>query len=186
MTPILIDGPAVEPVSPSEMRAYLRLDDGAEDDLVVALVKAARLSVEAASGRVLVESRWRIARDGWPESGLVPLPASPLIAVERVRVVDRDGQAADVPADLYEADGLSDPPRVIVDPLAPEPGRARQGILIEVRAGYGATPESVPAPLRQAVRLLVARWFESRGDADPGPLPPDVWALVAPFRRMRL
>jgi len=32
--PVLIAGPAVEPVSLAEMRAYLRLDDGAEDDLV--------------------------------------------------------------------------------------------------------------------------------------------------------
>ncbi len=40
MVPIAIDGPAVEPVSIAEMRAYLRLDDGAEDELVAALVKA--------------------------------------------------------------------------------------------------------------------------------------------------
>ena len=57
---------------------------------------------------------------------------------------------------------------------------------MEVRAGYGATAEDVPAPLRQAVRLIVARWFENRGDADPGPAPPDVMALVAPFRRVRI
>ena len=186
MTPILIDGPAVEPVSPADMRAYLRLDDGAEDDLLAALIKAARLQVEAVAGRVLADSRWRIALDRWPEDRVVHLPVSPLIAVERLRVFDRDGQAADVPPSFFEADALSDPPCVIVDPRAPEPTRARQGVSIEVRAGYGATPESVPEPLRQAVRLLVARWFENRGDADPGPPPPDVLALVAPFRRMRL
>jgi uncharacterized phiE125 gp8 family phage protein len=186
MTPIPIDGPAVEPIGMPDMRAYLRLDDGAEDDLIAALVKTARVHVEAAAGRVLVESRWRMGLDAWPEGRVVPLPVSPLIAVERVRVFDRDGGAIDVPAGLYEADPFSDPPRLVVDPLAPEPGRRRQGVLIEVRAGYGATPESVPAPLRQAVRLLVARWFENRGDADPGPLPPDVLALVAPFRRMRI
>src|SRR3954447_14953218 len=186
MIPIPIEGPAVEPVSVPDMRAYLRLDDGAEDDLVAALVKAARLSVEALAGRVMLDSLWRIALDGWPESRVIPLPASPLLAVERVRVLDRDGQAADVPDGLYEAGALSDPPRVIVDPLAPEPGRPRKGIVIEVRAGYGATAETVPEPLRQAVRLLAARWFENRGDADPGPAPADVMALVAPFRRVRI
>ena len=186
MTPIPIDGPAVEPVGAPDMRAYLRLDDGADDDLIAALVRTARMHVEAAAGRVLVESRWRVGLDAWPEGRVVPLPVSPLIAVERVRVFDPDGGATDVPAGLYEADPFSDPPSLIVDPLAPEPGRGGQGVLIEVRAGFGATSESVPEPLRQAVRLLVARWFENRGDADPGPLPPDVWALVAPFRRMRI
>ena len=65
------------------MRAYLRLDDDAEDDLVAALVKAARLSVEALAGRVMIDSLWRIALDGWPESRVIPLPLSPLIAIER-------------------------------------------------------------------------------------------------------
>ena len=186
MTPIPMDGPAVEPVSAPDMRAYLRLDDGAEDELVAALIRAAGRAVEAAAGRVLIDSRWRLRLDGWPESGAIPLPVSPLIAVERVRVAGSDGQAIDVPASLYEADAASDPPRLIVDPRAPEPGQARGGVAIEVRAGFGATPESVPEPLRQATRLLVARWFENPGDAHPGPLPSDVQALVAPFRRMRL
>jgi uncharacterized phiE125 gp8 family phage protein len=97
MTPIPIDGPAVEPIGMPDMRAYLRLDDGAEDDLIAALVKTARVHVEAAAGRVLVESRWRMGLDAWPEGRVVPLPVSPLIAVERVRVFDRDGGAIDVP-----------------------------------------------------------------------------------------
>src|SRR5215207_8508801 len=103
MTPIPIDGPAVEPVSAPDMRAYLRLDDGAEDELVAALIRAARHVVDAAAGRVLIDSRWRIRLDGWPEGDAIPLPASPLIAVEHVRVTGSDGQASDVPASLYEA-----------------------------------------------------------------------------------
>ena len=54
MNPILITGPAVEPVTLAEMRAYLRLDDTAEDDLVAALVTTARQCVESASGRMLI------------------------------------------------------------------------------------------------------------------------------------
>jgi len=133
MTPIPIDGPAVEPVGMPDMRTYLRLDDGVEDDLIAALVKTARVHVEAAAGRVLVESRWRMGLEAWPEGRVVPLPVSPLIAVERVRVFGRDGGAIDVPAGLYEADLFSDPPRLVVDPLAPEPGRRRQGVLTTAR-----------------------------------------------------
>src|SRR4051812_93721 len=129
MPAIPIDGPAVEPVGASEMRDYLRLDDGAEDVLLAALIRAARLAVEAASGRVLIDSRWRVQRDGWPADGVILLPVSPLIAVERVRVVGPDGEVADLPAGLYDADLASDPPRLIFDPRAPEPGPAGGGVL---------------------------------------------------------
>lgn len=187
MTPLLIAGPAVEPVTTLAMRDYLRLDDAAEDDLVAALVKAARLLVEAACGRQLIEQSWRITLDRWPASRAVLLPLSPLIRVARVRVYDAAGVGTDLAASLYRADIVSDPPRVIVESGAPEPGRSAQGIEIDVVVGFGPAAADVPAPLAQAVRLLVAHWFENRGDAAADPaLTPDLSALVAPFRRARL
>jgi len=183
MNPILIAGPAVEPVSLAEMRAFLRLDDPAEDDLVATLIQGARHVVEAACGRVLMAQTWRLPCEPWPARGIVVLPLSPLMAVEEVRVVDVAGTQTVLAPALYRVDGASDPPRVIVpDVLALQP--TPQGVAIDVRVGYGAAAEDVPAPLRQAVRLLVAHWFEHRGDAaEP---PPDIRALIAPFRRARL
>ncbi|HEX8662978.1 MAG TPA: head-tail connector protein [Beijerinckiaceae bacterium] len=187
MTPLLIAGPAVEPVTLAEMRAYLRLDDNAEDDLVTALVKAARLLVEAASGRQLVEQTWRLVLDRWPCGRIVRLPLSPLIRVERLRVFDVAGAPTDLAAGLFRAEAASDPPRVVVEAAATEPGLAAEGIHLDVVVGFGPAAADVPAPLAQAVRLLVARWFENRGDAPADTaLPPDVAALVAPYRRARL
>ena len=40
MNPIPLAGPAVEPISVDEMKAYLRLDGSTEDELVAALVVA--------------------------------------------------------------------------------------------------------------------------------------------------
>lgn len=186
MIPILVDGPAVEPVSVPEMREHLRVDHDAEDELIGGLIRAARLMVEAASRRLLVEQRWRVVLDRWPEGGTVMLPLSPLIAVEAVAVLDSSGAEIPVPPGRIDADGFSDPPRIAVsDP--PLPGRPRNGIVITLRAGYGAAPEDVPATLRLAIRMLVARWFENRGDiAGEQALPPEALALIAPFRRARL
>jgi uncharacterized phiE125 gp8 family phage protein len=188
MNPILIAGPAVEPLALADMRAFLRLDDTGEDDLVAALINAARQCVEAASGRIMMAQTWRLAIDLWPDDRVVGVPLSPLISVDAVRVFDAAGVAMVLPPPLYRVDDTFDPARVLVDATAPIPGRSRHGIEIVVRVGYGTLADTVPGPLRHAIRMLVARWFENRGDAsDPvQPLPPDVLALVAPFRRPRL
>jgi hypothetical protein len=91
MTPIPIEGPAVEPVTVSEMRGFLRLDDGAEDALVADLIRAARLQVEVLAGRVLLSSRWRLLLDRWPLGGIVTLPIGPVLAVEAVASPARAG-----------------------------------------------------------------------------------------------
>jgi len=187
MIPILIDAPAVEPVSVDEMRAFLRLNEAAEDELVATLIKTARHCVEAASGRVLIAQTWRLALDRWPHNGVVTLPLSPLIAVESVRIFDADGPPATVSTAHYRVNPASDPPGIVVDAAALDPGRALQGIELDVRVGYGDDPDAVPAPLRQAIRMLAARWFEHRGDEPDDALPPpDILALIAPFRRARL
>ena len=187
MIPIFIDGPAVEPITLADMKAYLRADDDpAQDDLIAGLVKAARLTIEAASRRILIAQRWRVVLDRWPPGGTILLPLSPVIAIDSIRVTDAAGVATDVPSTAFEADLMSDPPRIAVSG-APEPGRPRNGIAIELRAGYGASPDAVPATLKLAIRILVAHWFEHRGDmAGEQILPPEAFALVAPFQRARL
>ena len=79
------------------------------------------------------------------------------------------------------------PPELAAEP-PPEPGRKIAGIEMRIRAGFGASAANVPAPLRQAILMLAARWFENRGDAatDATALPVEIAALVNPFRRMRL
>ena len=60
---------------------------------------------------------------------------------------------------------------------------------LDVETGFGATPEDVPAPLLQAVRMIAAEWYERRLIADPASLPSLLKALaplIAPYRSIRL
>ena len=71
----------------------------------------------------------------------------------------------------------------------PAPGRLAAGIEIDVVSGYGDDAADVPQPLRQAIRLLVAHWYENRGLAAVGAvtvLPSTVAALIAPYRMLSL
>jgi uncharacterized phiE125 gp8 family phage protein len=189
MTPLALTPPAIEPVSLSEAKDFLRILADDEDELLGTLITAARLMVEAASGRMLIEQSWRIVLDAWPRGGEIRLPLSPVRSIAAARVHDGEGAVEAVaPAALALVAG-SDPPLIAVSGPVPAPGRPRAPIEIDLVAGFGATRDTVPAPLRQAVLRLACRWFEHRGDVvsrDAARLPAEIAALVAPYRRARL
>jgi uncharacterized phiE125 gp8 family phage protein len=72
----------------------------------------------------------------------------------------------------------------------PAPGRTSAGIEIDVGVGYGEAASDVPEALRQAIRLLVAHWYENRGLVAIGQaiaaMPMSVTGLVAPYRMLAL
>ena len=72
-----------------------------------------------------------------------------------------------------------------------QPTRLAAGIALDVTIGYGDTALDVPEPLRQAMRLLIAHWYENRGLVVTGAmslaaLPATVAALIAPYRMVSL
>jgi uncharacterized phiE125 gp8 family phage protein len=183
MKRILLEGPAVEPVLLAEAKAHLRLDGSAEDDLVGALIVAARVAVETEIRRVLIAQSWRAIIDDWPAGGPLALPLQPAISVEALRWVDPSGAAIELDPENYEFDAADS--SVILDRVV---GAVRYEV--DFTAGYGATGADVPQPLRQAIRLLVTHWYENRSavvlgeDASATPL--GFRELVAPYRRMAL
>lgn len=188
MTCYLLAGPAEEPVSLAEARAFLRLDDIAEDDLVQTLIGAARLHVEAVTGKALLAQSWRLVLDCWPQSRMVALPVSPFISLIEITAYDLEGEPHAVPlAQFLDApDRLMLPRAVAGMPLL----RERGGIEIDYVAGFGTKPEDVPADLRGAMLVLVAYWFEHRDAviaAGAGSVVPSGFdRLVAGHKRVRL
>lgn len=187
MNAILVAGPAVEPVSLADAKAHLRLDGSDEDDLVSELVAAARQAVEATTRRCLVQQTWRIVRDTWPAGRSVAIPLAPVLSVGAVRVSTAAGSPATLASGLYRLDRSADPVRLVLDGAAPDPGIPAGGIEVDLLCGYGPGASDVPAPLRLAIRRLVARWFTDRGDGPiPAPPPGDVRALILPYLRPRV
>lgn len=190
MTSYLLAGPAEEPVSLAEAKAFLRLDDTAEDSLVTTLITAARLHVEGTTARALIAQTWRLVLDGWPAGGAVTLPVAPLVSLSAVTAYDEAGTAHELGLDQFEFDAAT--PRLLLPagieglPVL----RRRQGIEIDYVAGYGDDAGDVPGDLRQAVLALVAYWFEHRDTAvlsGPGNGEPTGFSrLLAGYRRTRL
>jgi uncharacterized phiE125 gp8 family phage protein len=188
MTAFLVRPPAVEPVSLAQAKAQLRLDHDAEDDLVAALIPAARGLVELKTRRALIDQGWRIALDRWPRRGAVRLSPLPVVSVDAVTVYDGEGAPHVLAADEVEVDLAGG--RLVPCSAARRPGRAVNGIEIDLGCGYGETADAVPEALRQAVLMLVAHWFEVREAASLGviasPVALGFEALVAPYRAVRL
>lgn len=189
MTPILMAGPALEPLGLEEARAWLRLDTSDEDALVQSLIKAARCAVEEATRLALIAQKWRLRIDGWPADRIIQLPLAPILSLDSVRTINAAGAPVAVDLSHFHLE-MSRAPKICVTGSPALPGRLREGIEIDLTAGYGTSSANVPAPLLAAMRLLIAHWYERRGEAlhehHVASLPPAIAAAIAPYRRMRL
>ena len=184
MPSILLTAPAIEPLTLSEAKDWLRVEHGDDNAIIAALIASARSHVEAHTRRALIAQTWRLIRDVWPTDGRIAVLPAPLREALAARVYDAEGLAYAVDIEAFVADTASS-----VLAFAPwslrQPGRPFAGIEIDVESGYGENAADVPAPLRQAIRILLAHWYEHRGMVSEGAaaaLPAGVASLIAPFR----
>jgi len=189
MSAILLTAPAVEPVTLAEMKAYLRVEHDDDDAVIAALTAGSRIHVEAQTRRALITQNWRLSFDAWPQDGRIQIVPAPLQALTAARVYDADGTPSDIDTQNFVPDfGASS--LTFAAWALPAPDRRAAGIELDVSVGYGDAAVDVPEPLRQAIRLLVAHWYENRGlvaAAGQGALlPATVNALIAPYRVLSL
>lgn len=181
MPAILLTPSADEPLPLAEAKHWLRVEHDADDELIAALIAGARGEIELATRRVLVTQTWRIVLNCWPRAGRIVSPVNPLRSIEAVRVFDEGGAPVALDAQSFVPDTASLPGVIAFMPAnVAQPGRVLAGIEIDVNAGHG-NADDVPAPLVQALRLLLAHRYEHRGDAFAA-MPADVERLIAPFR----
>ncbi|MFM9976095.1 MAG: head-tail connector protein [Beijerinckiaceae bacterium] len=185
----ILNSPAVEPLSLPEIKRWLRVDHSDDDGLILGLIKAARERIEARTGRALMAQSWRIILDRWPGDGRILLPLMPVLSVPAVQISDTAGVLLPLAPTTYRLEPGSEPPLLAVTGV-PQPGRDRNGIEIDVVAGYGLSGEDCPEALRQAMRLLVSEAYERRGPDQAenrrAPIAVEIEALISPYRSIRL
>jgi uncharacterized phiE125 gp8 family phage protein len=191
MPSILLTGPAVEPVTLAEAKLFVRVEHDDDDDLIAALVAGSRIHVEAQTRRALITQTWRLTRDVWPQSGRLFVLPVPLVSLVAARVYTDNTATRALDLSVFTVDRAAAPAMLaFAAGTLPAPGRAAAGIEVDVTTGYGAAPENVPQPLRQAIRLLTAHWYENRAIAAVGDtvavVPATVAALIAPYQVLSL
>ncbi len=184
----IIQAPAEPVVTLDETRLHLRVDGYDESDLIEALVEAATAQAEAFCRRRFLTQQWRVTLDAFP-SGAIALPWPPLVSIESVAYVDKDGVVQTVPPGDYVVRTAETPGEVGLAhgnswPSArAEPGAVR----VEFTCGYGA-PAAVPHAIRRAVLLVVGTLFANRETVAPvamQPIPHAAEWLLGPYRVLR-
>jgi uncharacterized phiE125 gp8 family phage protein len=191
MSLVMTAPPAAEPVSVDDVKAHLRIDGSDEDVLLASLLLTSRLHIETALSLALITQSWTFRLDSWPPGREIELPLTPLRSVDEVRVKDASGTANVVSPESYLVDLASRPARLVWNNITPPlPQLPANGIEIDITAGFGTTGDSVPAPLKHAILLLAAHWYEHRDPNEIGAegarIPDAVSSLINPFRTIRL
>lgn len=184
--PTLIPPAATEPVSLEALKDHLVLDGEAGDLDLLRRLKAARRRLEGEIGRGLAQETWEQVFDAAEVVGeRLPLWRGPVNTIVSVTARYADGTSEVVPAtDYYEvSDGLA------LAAGASWPAGLRTYEALAVRYTGGMTSLE-GTELDEAVLKLASAMYTHRGDEDFASsgtvLPPDIEALVAPWRPVRV
>lgn len=182
----LITAPIAEPVSLLEACKHLRLaDTQVEADalpdktLIEALILTARSMAEEITGRQLMPATWELLTDEFIEG--IELPKQPIQSITSITYRNNTTIAT-----LADTQYLLDTAGGRLVTLTPDDAVAGlNSVQIKYVSGYtGAT--TVPAPIKQAILMMVGHWYENRQDVVTGtiapPLPMASQYLLAPYR----
>ncbi|MFG7051626.1 phage head-tail connector protein [Burkholderia pseudomallei] len=198
MPETLLIPPSAEPVNVAYVKNVLRETSSAQDDILEALIPAAREAAESRTRQQCVHARYRLTIDKFPMAGIgtplpfvelvndpgfsVRLPHSPLVDVAQVQYLDMSGATQTVDPSLYTANKALMPGIVALQfgKVWPIPLPQIAAVWIDYDAGY-ASPFSVTdeaagsiqvvGPVTWAVGDLVK--FYSAGGASGLPAPLD-------------
>lgn len=144
----------------NEVKRYLRVDFNDDDTLIDSLMAAATNHVEHYLGRTLLKTRYKLTwnycrHEQYLDYVVVPLPMGPVISVENVFDCQRQEKLKRVSLDLESAK-----PNIMF-------AYGHEHVFIEYTAGYGETPECVPAETRHAALSIIAELYRNRDAVDP-------------------
>jgi uncharacterized phiE125 gp8 family phage protein len=180
---VLSSGPAVEPVTAAEAAAHLRIHsaDNTEASLLSAWITSARQLVERATGRALIHQTWVKSLDAWPCNGEILLPWGRVSSVSGLTYVDVAGATRTIGSTNYQVDKSSDIGRIWPASSYSWPGTDGSILPISVTwvAGYGSAASAVPQALRDAIKFLVADWYDQR--SNPGDMSAGVRNLILAY-----
>jgi len=181
--------PAAEPLTLAEAKEHLRVDLALEDELIEALIVAAREWTENYCRRSWIVRTLKLHLDYFDAEIL--LPRGPVVSVASVEYMNGAALVALDPS-AYVVDRFSLPARIrpVFGGTWPSVASVSlNGVVVTYDAGYpgstGAPPDlaaNVPQAVKAAMKLLIGGWFENRehiAEKAPAEVPLAVKSLLS-------
>jgi uncharacterized phiE125 gp8 family phage protein len=184
MTYRIVSGPASEPVTLAEACEWLKLSVGDDDNVVNALIKAARERAEHYTGRHLLTKQIEQYFDCFPVGRVIDLGLWPVFgAAITVSYLAVAGTTYTVFADTnYTADRYSNPARIVLGEYKTWPVAANEANAIKLTYSVGdASAADVMETIKTGMRLLIGFWYENREDINTRKNPAEMRSADACF-----
>lgn len=160
--------PAAEPVSDAEILAHLHLTENSELAEAQLVMKAARMAVEAFSGRRIIKQTIRQFYDAWPVGAPLAMALGPVWSSTGTVVsygLKGAGYTEEVSSTAWWCTHTQDPAAIILKTGQQWPTvemRSAAPIRLTYEVGYSTSSTGAPAWAKMATLLTGAHWFANR------------------------
>ena len=187
---VLKTGPASTVVSLAEAKTFLRIDSDYDDDdtYITNLIDVATSVVEEFTRSKLISQTFNIFYDEFPS--YIDLQIGEVASVTHIKYYDTSNSLQTLAASNYDVDTKIRPGRIYESENGDFPDTFERPNAVEVEFVVGATAGEVPAPIKQAMFIVIGRYYENRQDVVTGTiaseLPLMVNHLLTPYRLLEL
>lgn len=158
--------PTSEPITTAEGKTAARVTIATDNDYIDTLIQSAREWCEDFMGRAIFTQTWEWKLDRLPfNSDWFVVPYPKLASVTSIAYTDTDGDSQTLATTVYEVDTTSQPGRIALkfDQVWPS---VRSQIINPVTVTFvaGTTVALGSFYVKQAIKMLVAHWYNVRED----------------------
>jgi uncharacterized phiE125 gp8 family phage protein len=162
----VITAPTYEPISAADVAEYIRVDDLAQDELLLeGMITAARQYLEEYLSRPIATQTLEEALTGWANPIVLD---SSLQSVTSIKYLDLNGVEQTLASNQYLVDTYSEPAQITpaYNVEFPELYAVPNNVKVRYVAGYtsGGSPDlnPMPKPLRFAMMLIIGDLYANR------------------------
>jgi len=156
--------PASEPLTLSEAKIFLKVDNTDEDTLITNMIKAVRRAAELYMGRALISQTWYDYRDDFPVD-YFEITLCPVTTITSIKYYNADDTLTTLSSATYLTDLASEPARVslAIGQSWPAVSGRKNSVCVEYVCGW-ASAGSVPDLIKAGMYMHLGHLYENRQD----------------------
>lgn len=151
---VRVTAPALEPLTLSQVKLYLRIEHSEEDTSLLHMIAAAREAAELYMGKSLITQSKRLIIEQ-PDAVIYALPQGPVQSIQTVASENEEGVQTTLDSGLYRLHAGRNLLQLEQLPNA-------DLLVVTYVAGFGDAADDVPSLIRQGMLQHVAAMCEAR------------------------